>query len=377
MYALRFELRTLVQIRQSFSYLSAARGYYSTSTRRLAEAKTMFKKAVKGHSAEGSSEKAALQPSLFSSKENSQSSSSVGVKRKFEMSGAGDSKLGSLHSAVYFDENDFDDDDQLNFEEPDPFIARETASVTPNNANGGNNGLTMQSFASDKTADVKYPDLPPIPDEETSSSSFLPWSSSPISHLLPPAPEPAPKRRILPWERQEQQNVADPTTYPKGEPRKKPSVATTPAQPNKTTTLPWNKTASAVKQEQKEHRRQSKKPQESKQHEPHGRVANIFLSDEQRAVLEAAVNHGKSIFFTGSAGTGKSVLMRAIIKALNAKYRTEKDRVAVTASTGLAACNIEGMTLHSFAGIGLGKEDAPELVKKVIITPFSLEQKDV
>ena len=37
----------------------------------------------------------------------------------------------------------------------------------------------------------------------------------------------------------------------------------------------------------------------------------------------------------------------------------------MTASTGLAACNIEGVTLHSFAGVGLGKEGVTELVKKV------------
>jgi ATP-dependent DNA helicase PIF1 len=37
----------------------------------------------------------------------------------------------------------------------------------------------------------------------------------------------------------------------------------------------------------------------------------------------------------------------------------------VTASTGLAACNIGGVTLHSFAGIGLGKEPVEDLVKKI------------
>lgn len=64
-------------------------------------------------------------------------------------------------------------------------------------------------------------------------------------------------------------------------------------------------------------------------------------------------------------GTGKSVLLREIITALRGKYQREPDRVAVTASTGLAACNIGGVTLHSFAGIGLGKESAEDLVKKI------------
>lgn len=35
--------------------------------------------------------------------------------------------------------------------------------------------------------------------------------------------------------------------------------------------------------------------------------------------------------------------------------------VAVTASTGIAACNIAGVTLHSFAGIGLGTESVSEV----------------
>lgn len=89
------------------------------------------------------------------------------------------------------------------------------------------------------------------------------------------------------------------------------------------------------------------------------------LSQEQQKVLDLVVNQSKSVFFTGSAGTGKSVLMRAIIAELRKKYSREPDRVAVTASTGLAACNIGGVTLHSFGGIGLGKEDVPALVKKI------------
>jgi ATP-dependent DNA helicase PIF1 len=50
---------------------------------------------------------------------------------------------------------------------------------------------------------------------------------------------------------------------------------------------------------------------------------------------------------------------------LRKKFAKEPDRVAVTASTGLAACNIGGVTLHSFSGIGLGKEPAEDLVKKI------------
>lgn len=139
------------------------------------------------------------------------------------------------------------------------------------------------------------------------------------------------------------------------------------------TKFPWNTTASAVKQQQKELRQGQRKVKnnegdeiaKSTQKKKRQTVAKVFLSEEQRSVLELVSERRKSVFFTGSAGTGKSVLLREIIKVVRDKYKREPDRVAVTASTGLAACNVGGVTLHSFAGIGLGKEAVPELVKKI------------
>ena len=137
---------------------------------------------------------------------------------------------------------------------------------------------------------------------------------------------------------------------------------------------PWNTTASAVKEEQKRLRQGHKNliksndggPEKSNAKKKRREtVAKVFLSDEQRTVLNLVAEQKKSVFFTGSAGTGKSVLLREAIKVLREKYKRESDRVAVTASTGLAACNVGGVTLHSFAGIGLGKEAVPELVKRI------------
>jgi hypothetical protein len=86
-------------------------------------------------------------------------------------------------------------------------------------------------------------------------------------------------------------------------------------------------------------------------------VAEPPLSPEQQRILDL-VMQGRSLFFTGSAGVGKSVLTRAIIRGLRAKYRSgreDRNTVGVTATTGIAAINIGGCTLHSWAGCGLAK----------------------
>ncbi|KAI0724207.1 hypothetical protein C8T65DRAFT_733856 [Cerioporus squamosus] len=92
-----------------------------------------------------------------------------------------------------------------------------------------------------------------------------------------------------------------------------------------------------------------------------GPVHDIQLSPDQLYVL-AKVKNGESVFFTGSAGTGKSVLMREIIKHFGGR---PSNRLGVTASTGIASINIGGCTLHSWAGIGLGKDDKDGLVAKI------------
>lgn len=71
------------------------------------------------------------------------------------------------------------------------------------------------------------------------------------------------------------------------------------------------------------------------------------LSSEQIMVVEM-VKNGESVFFTGSAGTGKSYLLKQIISSL------PPESTFATASTGSAACQIGGTTLHAFAGIGSG-----------------------
>ena len=61
------------------------------------------------------------------------------------------------------------------------------------------------------------------------------------------------------------------------------------------------------------------------------------------------VMEGKSLFITGKAGTGKTQLLKEIVSRLEAKKRY----VAVTAPTGIAAHNADGVTLHSFLHLPL------------------------
>ena len=58
-------------------------------------------------------------------------------------------------------------------------------------------------------------------------------------------------------------------------------------------------------------------------------------------------------------------MLREIISTLKKNHEKNPEAVAVTASTGLAACNVGGITLHSFAAIGLGREDVPDLARKI------------
>jgi len=336
------------------------------------------------------------------------------------------------NSKVQFDENDFDSDLDLDIEDPSikggvhyptPPPPVRSAQV-PKAKYSPVQKANLSTYAN---VDSGYKPEPPP------SSIPMPWSSSPVSHTMPPpatnkssgyaytaanmsrsqasrpntasikpeqktsptpAPAPqakaldprAPKRRTLPWLQESAQTMPVVDDPPPSRPStindEKRTVSVKPemtprAKVSEQSAYPWNTTASAVKEQQKLLRKANQKKlvkeneatveskaaaiavQRSKT------VARPHLSQEQRQVLKLVVDDGKSVFFTGSAGTGKSVLLREIIAVLRRKHSRESDRVAMTASTGLAACNIGGVTLHSFSGIGLGKESVDELIKKI------------
>ncbi|MBP6924739.1 MAG: AAA family ATPase, partial [Candidatus Pacebacteria bacterium] len=58
---------------------------------------------------------------------------------------------------------------------------------------------------------------------------------------------------------------------------------------------------------------------------------------------------GANVFLTGEPGAGKTYVINQYIAWLEAAGL----KVAVTASTGIAATHIGGMTIHSWSGLGI------------------------
>src|SRR4051794_37792111 len=68
----------------------------------------------------------------------------------------------------------------------------------------------------------------------------------------------------------------------------------------------------------------------------------------QRQAL-AVMMKGESVFLTGPPGAGKTYVLNEFIRRAQAAGKT----VAATASTGIAATHIGGMTIHSWSGLGV------------------------
>ena len=70
------------------------------------------------------------------------------------------------------------------------------------------------------------------------------------------------------------------------------------------------------------------------------------LSAEQEHVVDLIVRSDRNVFYTGSAGCGKSTILNAAVKQLIESGK----RVQILAPTNLAAYHVNGQTTWSFAG---------------------------
>jgi ATP-dependent DNA helicase PIF1 len=89
-------------------------------------------------------------------------------------------------------------------------------------------------------------------------------------------------------------------------------------------------------------------------------IGNITLNEKQKEAYNLMVQ-GKSIFLTGPGGVGKTALIK-----LYTKVYTKSKKIAVTSTTGTSALLINGTTIHSYLGIGFGKDSIENIVKKIL-----------
>ena len=95
---------------------------------------------------------------------------------------------------------------------------------------------------------------------------------------------------------------------------------------------------------------------------------NFDLDDltEGQKIAFQKFQSGDNLFITGPAGTGKTYLIQKIKEYCDLVHLN----VGITAMTGCAAYLIHGNTLHSWAGIGLGKAPIANIVKKIRTRPY-------
>ena len=93
-----------------------------------------------------------------------------------------------------------------------------------------------------------------------------------------------------------------------------------------------------------------------------------FTTDEKQVKLEKSISKsieldkyqkntiqlfkaGYNLFITGSAGSGKSFIIRRIVTEYRGLPDTTESGISITSTTGISSLNINGITIHSWAGI--------------------------
>lgn len=82
----------------------------------------------------------------------------------------------------------------------------------------------------------------------------------------------------------------------------------------------------------------------------------MTLTNEMTEAFQLIEGTNENLYITGKAGTGKTTLLKYIVEHAS-------KRIAVTASTGIAAINAGGMTLHSLFNIPLEVQNPNEALK--------------
>ena len=93
--------------------------------------------------------------------------------------------------------------------------------------------------------------------------------------------------------------------------------------------------------------------------------SEVTLIAEQQHVVDLVLE-GRNVCYTGSAGCGKSAILKACKKQLGAgSEKRPPKRVSVVASTNLAAFAVGGHTFFNYAGWSLSSgRDSLEVLEK-------------
>src|SRR3989344_6950910 len=79
---------------------------------------------------------------------------------------------------------------------------------------------------------------------------------------------------------------------------------------------------------------------------------------------------GHNVFLTGAPGAGKTFLLNKFI----AELRSTEKVVAITASTGIAATHMNGVTIHSWSGLGIKETITDQEVRALIKRKYLLKR---
>jgi ATP-dependent DNA helicase PIF1 len=97
-------------------------------------------------------------------------------------------------------------------------------------------------------------------------------------------------------------------------------------------------------------------------------MSNITFNAKQNEAYKLMVK-GESVFVTGPAGTGKSLIIKTFVDF----YKNHK-KIALTSTTGTSALIIGGTTMHSFLGIGLGTGSAESISNLIFQRAYLYER---
>ena len=100
---------------------------------------------------------------------------------------------------------------------------------------------------------------------------------------------------------------------------------------------------------------------------------DLELTEKQNLAFEL-LKSGKNIFLTGPGGSGKSFIIKYYVNWFNLNNDTEYSKIFVTSTTGLSSILIDGITLHRYAGIGIGNKDVDFYYNKIMKNKFLMKR---